>query len=354
MPRNHVAPRQEFPIRKSMLVAGIAAALTLGFAVPGTVLHLEGFAGSTSKGEALLLPPTPEQATLADVREHVAAKLQSDASTANRPGQGTLVRTTDVATKTASRKQAVRKVAQETPCTDKVRTVTRLGRACHVSGGQWKMKSSSGREMFTHGFDPTPEAAAQASVASSMFALAAGDGAGRAAAGVVASLDASNGVDAALPDGTVGDIDCAEAGELAHQIYYVRPYGQTDRTSTVSAQIRQNVYDASAFLDQEARSVDPTRHLRIKFRCSAGEPSIVTVELPAGNALTFYDIVDAINGGDALNGPLMFLDIAAGGEGGIAETYRGNGASTDDPDSLSNTGNLVAQIFSQGGTWSAY
>ncbi|MCW2926032.1 MAG: hypothetical protein JWM98_3436, partial [Thermoleophilia bacterium] len=344
--------------RRITIVAAALCALNVGVIAPAVLVHRD-HAGGGSDGETAVAPgPAPR--TARDVLDDASSLV------ANR------VRSSQAATPATTHAQTARAAltvpakTAKIPCVDPVRDVRGQGPTCHTADGSVKVELANGRgAVLTHGGDPipagepgsiTPDDAFGSSTVRALLERQSG-GRGISADTSLSTYDPGNGAPAI--SGTISDIVCAAEGDNAYRIAYVYPTDRPNRyTPALADRMRQLVYTASAFMDFEARSVDPSRHMRIKVRCDAnGIPIVDVVPVHTTFADTgFGTVINDLLDHDIdrywtdIDNVLVFVD-GAGTAGAAGEGV----TSKDESDSFDNeatTGRFFAEAYVSFGDWS--
>lgn len=205
------------------------------------------------------------------------------------------------------------------PDCDGYRYMEDVGPACPVEHG-WRLYLPDGSSVLTHGPDSEP-----------------GTGAGDGSKGfAMSSLEAR-------PDPPV----CVGSSEYRNRLIYARPTDVANRSDEILDRLRQMVYEANGFIQEEARAHGYT--IDFKFRCSAtGTVAVDIVELPHKNAeASFSQVVSDLKDlgyNDTREKYWVWYDDQANAVApfGIAQSYAND---TDAVDNPNNRGPSYAVTF---------
>lgn len=165
----------------------------------------------------------------------------------------------------AAREQAPPAVG--TRC-DRTLEVEGIGDTCVTSDGLLRVEQADGRSHTIHGLD-APPVGASAYTPSSQTAIA--------------NADAS-------------DINCVDPSQPHYTLVYARPGDVASRYGTIAPLLRDEAYKVGAYIDSEARAVDPTASRKLPVSCDGATPTVreATLSSLTNGTARFADIVDAL------------------------------------------------------------
>lgn len=172
--------------------------------------------------------------------------------------------------------QEARKIAPKAirgECVEHV-NVPDQGPSCLAANGEWLVELDDGTEVATHGGDPV------------LAGMLGG------------TIPTTSSMDAALAGAGPSSVACTTNPRVPHyRLIYSRASDQPDRSGTIIPALRDELYKASAVLNEQAQRTAPGVARKLRVWCSGGLPAVNVEQLSIDNNNdTFAAIASQLRG----------------------------------------------------------